>query len=114
MATPVATYSHEGFTIQYTPSADVAAGDVVDLGSCVGIALRDIPANTLGSLALEGVFDVAKDTNAISLWAPVYWFATSKFGSATSSAADATMGKCIKAALAGDATVRVKLAFTAA
>ena len=104
---PKATLVQRGSRIDYTPGSDLAAGDVVDLGSFVGIATVPIPANTLGALSLRGVYDVAKDGNAIALGATVYWFVGSGWASATSASADATMGKCVSAALAGDATVRV-------
>lgn len=101
------TFVHEGRAIDYTPTSDTPAGTVIDMGTFVGITKHFIAANTLGALHLMGVFDVTKDSNAIGLGATVYWFQTSNFASATSSSADATMGKAVVAALAGDATVRV-------
>jgi predicted RecA/RadA family phage recombinase len=110
MATPVATFVQEGFTVDYTPVADVVAGDIVDLGTSVGIALHDIPANTKGALARHGVFDVAKFTGeAIALWAIVYYDAGTNTATGTIAYQEAIMGKCVLAAAAGDATVRVEL-----
>ena len=43
-----ATYIHEGTAIDYTPAADVAAGDVIVQNELVGGANCDIAANTLG------------------------------------------------------------------
>ena len=71
-----ATFRHEGAAIDYTPGAAVAAGDVVVQGDLIGVANIDIPANTLGALAVEGVFDFPKATGvgtAISAGATVYW-----------------------------------------
>ena len=114
MATPVATFVHEGFSIDYTPDADVAAGDIVDLGNCVGIATNAIAANTLGALQVHGVYDVAKFTGeAISLWAPVYYDAGTNTATGTIGYSEAVMGKCVKAAASGDATVRVLILPTA-
>ena len=59
-----ATFVHEGAAIDHTPGADVAPGDVVVQSDLVGIAKREIKANTLGALAVEGVFDVAKEAGA--------------------------------------------------
>lgn len=39
-----------GYTIPYTPNADVPAGTVVDLGTFVGVVVDAIPANTLGAI----------------------------------------------------------------
>ena len=55
-----AEFVHEGNAIDYTPGADVSAGDVVVQGDLVGVAKRDISANTLGALAVAGVFDFPK------------------------------------------------------
>ncbi len=66
----VAVYRHEGKTIDYTPGSAVVAGQVIDLGDgMVGIALQPIAANTMGALAIEGVFEMTKATasNAATL-----------------------------------------------
>lgn len=111
----VATHVQEGEQIDYTPVGALAAGDVVDLGTCVGITFKPIEAGELGVLVIEGVFDVAKYTGeAISLWAPVYWDVGTTTATGTVGYSEATIGKCVKEALAGDSTVRVKLIPTAA
>ncbi|MFG0243633.1 MAG: DUF2190 family protein [Phycisphaerales bacterium JB054] len=108
-----ATFVHEGTSIDYTPGADVAAGAVVVQGDLVGVAVRAIPANTLGALAVEGVFDFPKATGggtAISAGAQVYWAAISQ--QATTSDGGGTnkaIGKAVLAAADGDATVRARL-----
>ena len=54
-----ARFIHDGLSIDYTPAADVAAGDVIELGEWIGIAKLDIAAGTLGALAVAGgVFDL--------------------------------------------------------
>ena len=57
-----AVFVHDGSSIDYTPGAAVAAGDVVVQGDLVGVAKLDIPANVLGALAVTGVFDFPKAT----------------------------------------------------
>lgn len=58
-----AIYRHEGKYIDYTPGSAVTAGQVVDLGNgMVGIAIQPIAANATGALAIEGVFEITKDT----------------------------------------------------
>ena len=69
-----AVFVHDGAAIDYTPTADVAAGEVVVLGDLVGVAKQPIPANTPGALAVEGVFDFP--TESLSGWAVgvlAYW-----------------------------------------
>lgn len=107
----IANFVQEGHTIDYTPAADVAAGDVVVQGDLVGIAKLDIPANTLGALAVTGVFDIAKvAATAITAGAIAYWDAGNKVATNTSnSGANKQLGKFIRAAAAADATARVRL-----
>lgn len=107
----VAKFVHEGDAIDYTPSADVAVGDVVVQGELVGVASRPITANTLGSLAVVGVFDLPKATGtstAITVGSNVYWDATNKRATTTATS-NKLVGKTVKAAADADATVRVRL-----
>jgi len=106
-----ATYVHEGKSIDYTPSADVAIGDVVVQGDLVAVATRPIAANALGSLATTGVFDFAKATGtstAIAAGTKAYWDATNHVATATATS-NKYIGKVVKAAVDADATVRVRL-----
>ena len=57
-----ARYYQRGESIDYTPEADVSAGDVIRLGKLVGVAKLDIKAGELGALALTGVYEIAKDS----------------------------------------------------
>lgn len=59
-----AQFIQDGNAIDYTPSVDVGAGDIVVQNDLIGVAKRDIPANTLGALAITGVFDFPKATGA--------------------------------------------------
>lgn len=106
-----AKFIHDGDSIDYTPGANVAAGDVVVQGDLVGVAKRDIVANALGALAVKGVFDVPKATGAgtaIASGAKVYWDATAQQATTTASG-NKYLGKTVKAAVDADATVRVRL-----
>jgi len=110
MATAV--FVQDGDAIDYTPVGDVSAGDVVVQGGLVAISKRDIAANTLGALVVEGVFDVAKATDvSFAAGDNVYWNATAE-QAATSDGGGANklMGPCVKAAALADTTVRTKLA----
>ena len=108
---PLAIFLGEGRAIDYTPSADVAAGDVVVQGDLVGVARSPIPANTAGSLAIVGFFDMPKATgtsSGIAVGTKVYWDSTNKVVTATAST-NKYLGKTAKAAVDADATVRVRL-----
>ena len=69
---PAQTYSEE-CAIDYTPSAAVTGGDVIVLNGIIGIAVTDIAANDLGSLAVEGLFKLPKTTAAWVRGLPVHW-----------------------------------------
>ena len=106
-------YVQRGEAIDYTPVADVAAGDVVVQGELVGVAKRTIKADQLGSLAVEGVFDFPKATGvstAIAVGVNVYWDVAD--GEATTDADTGTnklIGKSILAAADADEYVRIRL-----
>lgn len=73
-----ATYRHgEPLMIDYTPSADVSAGDVVLLGNTTGLTCgvvhTDIANAALGAIAAGGgVYDVVNLNNAAN-YAKVWW-----------------------------------------
>ncbi len=106
-----ATFVHEGCSIDYTPSADVAVGDVIVQADLVGVAKQAITANKLGALAVEGVFDFAKATgggSGIAVGTTVYWDDTNNVATATATS-NKLLGKVVKAAADADTTVRVRL-----
>lgn len=99
-----------GRTIDYTPGSSVAAGQVVDLGTCVGIAVRDIAANERGSLMVDGVADFLKYTSdVLSAFDVVYWDEGTNTATKTSAYGEAVIGRAVSGAASGDATVRVWL-----
>jgi predicted RecA/RadA family phage recombinase len=72
----MATFIQNGDSIDYTPGSAVASGDVIVQGGIVGVALTDIAANTLGSLAVRGIFEFAKTTGStqnMTAGLLVYW-----------------------------------------
>lgn len=72
-------YVQEGNTIDWTNGGSaVSSGDVVVIGSngdaLVGIALVDIAGSATGSVAIEGVFEIAKvDAAVIAIGEDVLW-----------------------------------------
>lgn len=110
---PTAVFVQQGDQIDYTPSAAVAAGDMVVQGDLVGVAKQPIAADALGALAVSGVFDFPKATGAgsgIAAGVTVYWDAAEKVAKTDSEAgANKLIGKTVAAAGDSDATVRVRM-----
>ena len=70
----MARKSYEGKYIDYTPVADVTAGDVIVQDELVAIADSDILANKLGALNTEDVYEVDGDaTEVFAIGNIVYW-----------------------------------------
>jgi predicted RecA/RadA family phage recombinase len=104
-------FVHDGGAIDYTPSADVASGDVVVQGDLVGVARMPLAANRPGSLAVAGIFDFPKAIgtgSGIAAGTKVYWNATTKVATATADGAT-FLGKTTKVAADADTTVRVRM-----
>ncbi len=106
---PQATFVHDGDTIDFTPGADVAAGEVVVQGDLIGVARTALPANQPGALSVRGVYDLAKNTGvAYTAGQILYWDDTNNVVTATASG-NKQIGKAVRAATTTDTTVRVRL-----
>ena len=104
-----ARYVQRGESIDYTPETDVAAGDIIKVGSLVGVAKLDIKAGELGALALVGVYEIATGGAAVAIGAVVSVDpATGKVVAAGASGA-VKCGHAVTAAPASDETVNVRL-----
>jgi len=107
---PTAKFIHDGDAIDYRPGTDVASGDVIVQNDLVGIAKRDIPAHTLGALAVTGVFDVPKvpgDVNEVGT--TLSWSEADQYATESQGVEYILMGKCVRHAAADDEIVRVRL-----
>lgn len=104
-----ARYFQQGNSLDYTPTSDVSAGDVIALqNNYWGIAKLDIAANNLGNLAVTGVYQVAKAAGEIAFGALLYWNAgTGKVQ--TTPIDNAYIGRAASAAGADDVTVLLAL-----
>ena len=103
----MASYVQDGDLLDYTPSSAVAAGDVVVIGSLVGVAPRAIAANAVGALAVEGVFEIPCATGATGAQgSAISYYATSGVAHASTGT---TAGKLAKARLVADTSVHVLL-----
>lgn len=116
-----ATYWQKGEVLDFTPTADVKNGQVVPIGSRVGVAGSDIAANEQGHLHVVGVFEMDKAANeAITMGAAVYYDAaddaitttaskTVAKGESTETVANTPAGYAAAPAAAAATTVLVKL-----
>ncbi len=105
-------FVQHGEVIDYQPPADVHSNDVIAVGSLVGVAAADIPANQIGALIIEGVFDLPKVAGAaITVGQKLNWIAASAgFGAAAAGAGGVTgAAVAVAPAASADTVVRVKL-----
>ena len=74
-----ATYYQRGETLDYTATKKLEAGDVVSLGSRIGVAAANIGAGEQGAVHVVGVFAMAKaNTEEIKQGAAVYYDAAAE------------------------------------
>jgi predicted RecA/RadA family phage recombinase len=108
-----AKFIQTGDAVDYTPGADVNAGDVVVQGELVGVAKLDIKTGKLGALAVTGLFDFPKATGAgtaIAAGTRLHWDVAEQVAKADSEAGEnKEIGKAVKAASDADAVVRTRL-----
>ena len=104
-----ARYIQRGESIDYTPEADVAAGDIIKIGKIVGIAKLDIKAGELGALALCGVYEIATAGAAIEAGALVFVDPATGKTCAESAPGAVKFGHAVAAAGTTDTLVNVRL-----
>lgn len=71
----VKNFVQEGDVLSYTAGGTaVAAGAVVLIGTSIGIARGDIPANGTGTVAVTEVWQIAKlATDVVAIGVGLYW-----------------------------------------
>jgi len=106
-------YIQTGDAVDYTPGADVGAGDVVVQGDLVGVAKLDIKTGKLGALAVTGLFDFPKAAGvgtAIAAGSRCYWDAAEGLAKGDAeTGANKLIGKAVRAAADADTVVRIAL-----
>jgi len=104
-----ATYYQRGETLDYTPTENTEAGQVVAMETRIGVAAEAIPANQPGHVHVVGVYAMTKaDGEAIDQGAAVYYNATAEAITATADG-NTPAGYAAAAAATTDTTVLVKL-----
>lgn len=112
-----AIFVKKGGARNYTPGADVAAGDVVVLASIlIAVAREPILSGVLGTVHTDGIYDVLQAAMTFADGQAVYWDVngTPVGGSTTGAAVESSaegpfMGFAIGATVGTDLTVRVEL-----
>jgi predicted RecA/RadA family phage recombinase len=95
----------EGNYIDYTPGAAVSAGSVIVQADLVGVAEKDIAANTLGALSVRGLYNINKlSTDVVVAGAILYWDVANSRATITASTHKA-FGRAVAAA--GNGTTKV-------
>ena len=105
-----ARYIQRGESIDFTPDADVAAGDIVKIGGLVGVAKLDIKAGELGALALVGIYEIATSGTAIAAGDVVSVDPATGKTCAADAAGAVKFGHAVASASASELTVSVRLA----
>ncbi len=104
-----AKYIQEGEILDYTPGAAVANGQVVVVGTMVGVALMAIAANVTGSVGVQGVYELAKlSTDVVAFGANLYWDTANSRLTVTASG-NTFAGRAAAPAAAGTTVARVLL-----
>ena len=101
-----AKYWQKGEVLDYKASAAVKNGEVVSLGTRIGVAGEDIAAGETGHLHVVGVFEMEKATGDVG--AALYYSATDKKITTTASG-NVPAGYAAAPAASADETVLVKL-----
>lgn len=110
-----AKYWQRGETIDYTPTDDLANGDVVNLATRIGVAGDDIAAGETGAVHVVGVFEMPKATGTVTVGQALYWDAAAEnITTVASTGSDPVVnnvpaGWAVAAAGSSDTTVLVKL-----
>lgn len=107
-----ARFIHHGDAVDFTPIADTPSGSVVVHEDLVGVTKRPLAAGELGTLHIEGVFELPKQTGAgkaIPFGKTVYWHAASGDVRADSAGGGKLLGKSVQETGDDDATIRVRL-----
>lgn len=98
-----------GDVIDYTAGANIVSGQVVLIGARIGVALRDIANGKVGSMAMTGVFTIAKlSTDVVAAGALLYWDNGNSRLTVTS-AGNTLAGYAVAAAGNGATTVNIKI-----
>lgn len=105
-------YIQKGDTLTVSAPADVLSGDLVVVGSLMGVASWDATAGSDLELETEGVFELPKlASGAISVGDKLYWDGT-QLTKVAGTGSKPLVGVAVAAAADGATTVLCRLAWT--
>lgn len=101
-------YNRRGQTLTWRNDSgdNVKGGDLVIIGDLAGVAVKDITAEAMGTLAMEGVYYLEKAAGAISAGQRVY---IDDSGKITTDAGNHPAGVAWAPAASGDLKALVKI-----
>jgi predicted RecA/RadA family phage recombinase len=105
-------FVQDGLSVDHSPSAALASGDIVILGDLIGVVPTPVGANALAGVQLAGVFDVAKSGSAGPVFAvgdEVFYDLVNAVAKRTGGSGCVPIGTCIATAGASDTKVRTRL-----
>ena len=105
----MAVFVQRGESVDFTPSRDVEAGEVLVFGGLPGVVKTSVKAGALGALALTGVYDVEKDAVAVAAGDRLFWDGTRRL--ATTAPNGAFLGLAAANSPASSPRARVILNF---
>jgi predicted RecA/RadA family phage recombinase len=106
---PEATFVQKGDAIDFTAGANIAVGEVVVIGQLVGVAERAIANGETGSVAIEGVYEVAKEAPLVISKGDIVYFVAANNNVNKTSSVNTKMGYAIADAASADTVVKIKL-----
>lgn len=68
-----ATFVQRGEAVDFVPSHDIEAGEVLRFGALFGVVKIPVKVGELGALSLSGIFDVVKSAEAVAAGSRVFW-----------------------------------------
>lgn len=101
-------FIEDGNTINVTATDTIKSGDMVALTGKIVIAITDAAVNETIACKTNGVFEIPKDTGAVTQGQALYYNATSKKITTTQNT-NVLVGYAHEAAESGDATVKVRI-----
>ena len=108
-----AVFVQDGDQIDYTAKVNVAVGEVVVENELIGVTREPLVADQVGSLAVEGVFEVQKEAGvgeAFGFGDLVYWNDTTKFAVTTDGGgSNKLLGKAVLSSQDEMTSVRVRI-----
>lgn len=98
-----------GDVIDHIPTSAFTSGEVVVMGDLIGIAERDIPANTLGAVRVKGVVELPKNTSLQIDKGDICYFDVTDDEINKSASGNPFAGVCVEDAATDAETVKILL-----